>query len=164
MDIHKILPSFQSSPSSSTISYININMNIKSKETIRGHSNYSLSCYRSLTLWCNSSFNQHGVIITSSCPQIRNPLWPIKVETIVCNIIHHSPPLWPYLTIIYQTSLKYQNILFNKLVRKNFYIQEGLEGGSSIINVGCLVYYDNKITVYTMVPLWNLPFTFAQVK
>ena len=28
---------------------------------------------------------------------------------------------------------------------KNFYIQEGLEGASSIIDVGSLIYYDKKM-------------------
>ena len=32
--------------------------------------------------------------------------------------------------------------MFNELVGKYVYIQEGLEGTSSIINVGGLIYYD----------------------
>ena len=36
-------------------------------------------------------------------------------------------------------------VLFNYLVRKKFYIQEGLEGASSIIDVGGLIYYDKKM-------------------
>ena len=33
--------------------------------------------------------------------------WPRKVETIIYKIIHHSPPLWPYLPTIYQALLQY---------------------------------------------------------
>ena len=41
--------------------------------------------------------------------------------------------------------MQYQNFLFNDLVGKNLYIYEELEGESSIIDVGSLIYYDKKM-------------------
>ena len=34
--------------------------------------------------------------------------------------------------------------MFNDLAEKDFYIQEGLEGASLIINMGSLIYYDKN--------------------
>ena len=139
-----MITSVQNASSSSTISSINIDLKLKSKDTIRGHPHY-LSRHRRLVWWCNSSQNWHGVIITSACTKIRHPLWPRKAETIICKIIHHSPPMRPYLHTIYQDLFQYQNVLFNDLVGKKFYIQEGSEGASSIIDVDGLIYCDKKM-------------------
>ena len=53
--------------------------------------------------------------------------------------------MWPCLPTIYQYLLQYQNYLLNDLVGKNFFIQDGFYGVSSIINVVSLIYYDNKM-------------------
>ena len=142
---HEMIPSLQSAPLSSTISLVNIVLKLKSKDTIRGHPNYSSNVYRSPNWHWNSYQNQHGAIITSDFPQIRNTLWPRKSDKILCSTIHRSPPLWPYLPKIYQALLKMSKIMSNYPFGKNFYIQELLEGVSSIINVGGLIYYDNRM-------------------
>ena len=72
--------------------------------------------------------NQHGVTITSAWTQIWYPFWLIKAETIICNIIHNSPLLWPYLPK--NISICIYIFLFNDIVEKNFYIQYGLYGDS----------------------------------
>ena len=90
-----------------------------------GHPN-CLCCYIILYWQCNSSQHLHGVVITSVFPKILHPLWTRKVGTIICNIICHSLTLWPYIPKIYQALLQYKKFLFNELVGKNFYIQEGL--------------------------------------
>ena len=139
-----MLLSVQSDPLSSKISLIKIDLKLKSKDTIHGNHN-CFRRYRRPAWRCNSSQNWHGVIITSACPLIRHPLWPRKAETIIFKIILHSLPLWPYLPTIYQALLQYQNCLLNGLVGKTFYTQEELEGASSIIDVGSLIYYDKKM-------------------
>ena len=79
MDSHEIIPSFQSYPLSSTTSLINIDLKIKSRDTIQGRPYYSLSCYRRPSWQYNYSQNQYGVRITSAWYQIKYPLWPRKV-------------------------------------------------------------------------------------
>ena len=128
LDSRKIIPSVQNSPSSSTISLINIDLKLKSKETIRGHPNYS-SCYRRMSWRC-----------ISACPQIRYPLWSINVEIIICNIIYYSPPLRPYLPTIYQNFLQDQNCMFNELAEKTYTSRIGQR--SSIIDMYSIIYCD----------------------
>ena len=88
------------------------------------------------------------------------------METIIFNIIHHSPPLWSYLPTIYQSLFKYQNISVQWYGWKKFLHPGGV--GGDILN-----YQDRgggwfimiiKVTVYTLAPLWNSPFTSVQDK
>ena len=162
MDIHEILPSLQSAPSSSTISTVNTGLKLKSKDTIRGHTNYSLSCYRILAWQGNSSQNQHGVIISAAFPQILNPLWHVKVETIICKIVHHSLPLWPYLPTIYQALFRYQNFLCNELAEKHYTSSKGYRGPPQLLTWAVRFFMIIKWNLYTMAPLWNSFFSSVQ--
>ena len=142
--IKKMLPSVQSYPLSSTISLANIDLKLKSKNTIRGHPNYSSSRYRRLT-WCYNSSTSTWSHKYLCLPSNTTFLVTYTGGNIICDIIHHSPPVWPYLPTIYQALLQHHFFLCNNLVDKNFYIQEVLEGIYSIINVVILVYSEKKI-------------------
>ena len=143
MDSHELLPSVQSNHSSSTISSINIDLKLKSKDTIWGHLNYSSSCYRSTNLqfnpsqstWCHNYLSLPSNMTSHVTQKDGN------------NNLQDHPSLTTSVTISpYNLSIPFVNInffLFNNLVRKNFYIKEGLEGGPSIINVGGFNYSNN---------------------
>ena len=159
---YEMLPSVQIAPSSSTTSPINIDMKLKSKDTIQGHQNYS-SRYRRLSWQCNSSQNWHGVTITCDFPKIRHPLWPRKVETIICKIIHHSLPLWPYLSTIYQDLLKYQKFFSMTSSEKKSTSGRGYREPPQLFTWAVWLIIIRKRTVYTITPLWNSPFTSIHV-
>ena len=159
MDSHEMLPLVQSAPLSSKISLNNIDLKLKSKDTILGQPNYSFSRYIKPSWRCNSSQNQHGLISTSSYPQIRHPLWPRKAEkSFERSSITHR--LCGHISLKYiMPSCVIKNNCAMTWSGKKYTSKRGQRGTPQLLTWTVLFITIGKWTMYTMAPLWNSPFT-----